>query len=179
MGLTLVAGPNTAAVTLAEVKAQAGIESADWDALLTADIASATELIERRTGSSVCGQSWRLTLDTFPAAIQLPRGPVTGVTSILYRDNAGVVRALSTSAYIVDLVTVPGRIVPATVWPATDGQIGGITVDFQTGFQTVPALLKKAIITTVSAWYRDRESGDLPPGVVGMLNGYTRSWGFA
>ncbi|BEV02206.1 head-tail connector protein [Novosphingobium olei] len=179
MGLTLVTGPIATAVTLAEVKAQAGIESADWDALLTADIAAATELIERRTGSSICGQAWRLTLDVFPAVVQLPGGPVTAVSSITYRDSAGIVRTLSSAAYIVDLVSVPGRIMPATAWPATDGQIGGVTVDFQTGFQTVPALLKKAIITTVSAWYRDRESGDLPAGVVAMLNGYTRSWGFA
>lgn len=176
MGLTQVANATADAVTLDEIKAQAGIESASWDALLTSDRAAATQLIEEWTGRAIGAQTWKLVLDQFAPVIELPRGPVTGITAITYLNGSGVLTTLPSGDYIVDLVSDPQRIVPTSNWPVTQDRIAAVSITFETGFVTVPPLLKKAICLTVAAWFQNREQGLLPANVAQMLEPYRDGW---
>lgn len=181
MGLKLITAATGTPVSLAEAKADIGIESSDWDSKLELDIAAAVAMVEEWTGRSLAEQTWQLTLDDFADEIELPKGPVTGVSFIKYRDEARAEQTLGSSTYITDLVSDPQRIVldPDASWPATAKIPNAVTVQFVTGYSSAPALLKKAVLFTVAAWFRDRESGQLPAGVITLLEPYRSQWIFA
>lgn len=181
MGLKLITAATGSPVTLAEAKADIGIESSDWDSKLELDIAAATAMVEEWTGRALGEQTWELTLAGFADEIDLLKGPVTGVSFVKYRDAARVEQTLAGSSYIIDLVSDPQRLVrdPDANWPETAKIPNAVTVQFVTGYVSGPVLLKKAVLFTVAAWFRDRESGQLPAGVITLLEPYRRQWIFA
>lgn len=181
MGLKLITAATGSPVTLAEAKADIGIESSDWDSKLQLDIAAATAMVEEWTGRSLGEQTWQLTLDAFADEIELPKGPVTAVSFVKYRDAERDEQTLSVGAYITDLVSDPQRLVrdPEASWPETAEIPNAVIVQFVTGYSSAPALLKKAVLFTVAAWFRDRETGQLPAGVMTLLEPYRSQWIFA
>jgi uncharacterized phiE125 gp8 family phage protein len=117
--------PTVEPITLAEVKSHirqdASVGSIE-DSMLTRWIKSAREQAENLTQRYFVEQTWRLELDAFPAAIELPRGPVLSVQSVKYQDSNNVQQTLDPADYTVDK---NGRytsyIVPAygKTWPTT------------------------------------------------------------
>ena len=69
-GLTLVTAPASEPVSLTEAKAHLRLDSADDDSLITALIRSARETAEAHMRRALVSQTWRLSLDRFPAAPQ-------------------------------------------------------------------------------------------------------------
>jgi hypothetical protein len=54
-------------------------------------------------------------------------------------------------------------------WPAVASAAGAITITVEAGYETpeaVPPHLKRAVIALASFWYEDRESGDVPDGIM-------------
>lgn len=171
MGLKLVTPASTGAVTLDAAKAHCSVETSDWDSQFNAWILAATAQAEAITGRALGAQTWELLLDGFADEIELPRGPVTGITSVKYLDSNGAEQTLSTDFYIADLVSDPQRIVrdPDASWPATDSVPNAVTVRFVTGFAATPPMIAQAVLMTIASWWQGREDGQLPAGAMQLL----------
>lgn len=157
----------TEPVTLAEAKLHLRVDGTDEDALITALISAARETCEDRIEGTIPVTGWRLTLDAFPDAIKLPRGPVASVESVKYLDAAGVEQTLSPLDYLVDTVSTPGYIVPAygKAWPETREQINAVEVEYTAGSATTPAALKAWMLLAIGDMYANREASSDRPAV--------------
>ena len=165
MALKLITASTALAVTLAEAKAHLRVDSSDEDTLITAMITSATETAEQITGRAIMPQTWELTLDAFPDALELTRVPAVSVTSIKYFDVTGVQQILASNAYALDNADDFGfaYIVPAydTEWPVTRDQINAVAAQYVAGYANaaaVPEPIKAWIKLVVGAMYENRES---------------------
>ena len=176
--------PGAAALDLATVKANLRVDDASEDATITALMATAQALVEGPTG---CGlalktSTWVLSLDSWPAQIDLEFGPVASVTSLTYLDANGARQTLAGSEYLVDLTCRPARIVPAwgKSWPNTREQPGSVLITYVAGAATVPADLTAAMTLLVAHWFTNREAvadaglAPLPIGVEALLGPHRR-----
>ena len=158
----------TEPVTLAEAKLHLrGVDDTAEDSLITALISAARETCEDRIEGTVPVTGWRLTLDAFPDAIKLPRGPVASVESVKYLDADGMQQALSALDYLVDTVSTPGYIVPAygKAWPETREQINAVEVEYTAGSATTPAALKAWMLLAIGEMFANREASAERPAV--------------
>lgn len=173
MALKLITPASAPPVTLAEAKLHLRVDVADDDALISALLMAATEQAEHQTGRAVMAQTWELTLDAFPDALELTRIPVQSVASVIYADSTGADQTLTGSAYALDNAddNGPAFVVPAygTTWPATRDQINAVRVRYVAGYASaadVPESFKSWIKLMVGAMYENRESEVLSRGVV-------------
>lgn len=181
MTLTLLTGPATEPVDLADAKLHLRVDSTVEDTLIQALISSARLTLEAHGHLAMIDQTWSMRLDHWPGRIvHLPIGPVSQVLSVSVE---GV--ALS----IDDYVLIPGadaRIANANNrnWPAPKTP-GGIDIRFVAGFGAtgadVPRDLHHAILMLVAEWFENREAGGRDggghnrlPGAVGNLIGRYR-----
>ena len=179
MALKLITAATVLAVTLAEAKAHLRVDGADEDTLITALIGAATQAAEQITGRALMAQTWELTLDAFPAAVELTRVPVQSITSVSYADSTGAATVLSPLLYALDNADDFGwaYVVPvyAGAWPATRDEINAVKLRYVAGYAdaaSVPAAVKSWILLAVGTLYESRESE-----TVG--NGSAISLGFA
>lgn len=184
MGQTLVTPPASFPVTLEEAKAQCRVRHSDEDTFINGLIAAATEHVEKQIGRAIIAQTWRLTLDQFSDAMQLPLSPVIGVDLVEYSDPDGFTQTASASLYTVDTVSEPGWVVlnNTAEWPETIDAVGAVRITYEAGYTTVPAPIKHAILLLIGHWFNHREAvGDpaqaLPMAVDALLVNY-RAYGF-
>jgi uncharacterized phiE125 gp8 family phage protein len=118
-------------------------------------------------------QTWELTLDAFPDALELTRTPVQGITSIIYADSTGTNQTLSGSAYTLDAADGYGHayVVPAyrTSWPDTRDQVNAVAVRYLAGYASAaaaPESIKSWIKLAVGSMYTNRESTVVDRGSV-------------
>ena len=141
--------PTLEPLTLAEAKLHCRIEVADTDrdALVTAAIKVARQRAEHITGRAIPLQTWQILLDCFPDAIQLPRSPVSSLTSVRYQDSAGAWQTLSNTTYKADLKRLVPYIVPAYTytWPDVYPEINAVEVTWVAGYAdgAVPESIKQ------------------------------------
>lgn len=154
MTARLITAPAQLAVSLAAAKVALRIEVDDTgrDSEITGWLAGVTADAEFLTGRAFVRQTWRETLDAFPAAIRLERPPLLEVLSVKYLDPDGQMQTLDPDDYQVDAVSEPGYIVPAPgkAWPATASRINSVVVDYTCGYgeseAAVPPALKLYIL---------------------------------
>lgn len=170
MSLILTAPPASEPVTLADAKAHLKVDVDDDDGLITRLIVSARRAAEQYTGRVFVTQSWRHTVDAWPArrALALPKPPLIGVTSVTTYDRAGTGTVLSPSTYIVDADEQPACIIlkETTALPSPLREAGGIAVAFDAGYGSpsdVPDALKTAILSLCAHLYASRGDGEAPP----------------
>lgn len=160
MALKLITPASTYPVSLAEAKLHLRVDDSAEDALITALIASATEMAEQATGRAVMAQTWEVTFDAFPSAVELSRVPVQSVTSVKYYDIDGVQQTVASNLYSVDTANDYGYayVVPAfnTSWPATQDIINAVAVRYVAGYSTVPEPIKSWIKLAVGVLYENR-----------------------
>jgi hypothetical protein len=95
--------------------------------------------------------------------IFVPRPPLVSVDSIKYYDDGGILQTLDPAAYIVDLNSEPGRIVPAvaTSWPSTQNRVNAVEVHFTCGYgasgTSVPAGIKMWMLMMAGTLFENRE----------------------
>ena len=110
-------------------------------------------------GFCCCEQTWRLSLDAFPATIRLPVDPVddSAEIAITYLGTSGTEATLDAA----DFRLSGGIIAPAfgKVFPATLAVRGAVNIEFVAGVAAadVPADIKLAIMQVVSDWFANRE----------------------
>ena len=190
----------TEPVALPDLKMHLRLDSGatDEDNYLSSLIISARRACEKRLNLSVAGGALTLTLDDFPRrsggwpgfrlevaqpdelVIELPFGAVSSVDQIRYFDAQGTSQELSADQYFVDLDNIPGRIAPATAWPATAQRIGAVKISYTAGglSDDDKAIVKQAMLLTIGQWYENREAtsaearstpGELPLAVTWLL----------
>lgn len=158
--------PLAEAVSLAELKAHARIDTDVDDVLLASLILTARQLFERETQRNLVKHDVTWRLSRFPSSggeLGLPRGPVeTAPATLAYRDEDGAGQTLTLDTdYTLELLE-PGRIVlaPDKTWPAVFPQPGSVSLTWSAGYEdaaTVPQLYKHALLMLVGGWYEVRE----------------------
>jgi uncharacterized phiE125 gp8 family phage protein len=161
------------------------------DPLIRVFVATATgdiDGIDGWLGRALVTQSWRLTLDAFPAsAIKLPLPPLQRVEQIAYVAPSGAAMTLPASAYrVLTWDSDPGRVEPAygTTWPAVRRQAAAVTIDYTCGFgdpAAVPEPIRSYIRLRLGQLYENRELVAIGvtvaeiPHLVGNLDSFRRS----
>lgn len=165
MALKLITAATDIPVTLIEAKAHLRVDVADDDTLITAMIYAAAEMAEQITGRALMTQTFELTLDAFPQALQLTRVPVQSITSVKYSDSTGTVITLDSLLYALDNADDCGfaYVVPAygLIWPDTRDEINAVKVRYVAGYvnaAAVPPSVKSWIKLMVGAMYENREA---------------------
>ncbi len=197
MGHLLVIPPAGELLTIEDAASHLRIDLEDLEPTETAQlwswIVAARRNIEQRLSVALVQQSWRLTLDAFPAGaapITLPRPPLLSVTAVEYLDTAGATQTLDSSAFVLDVESRPGRIGPlaGTVWPRSAGQIASVRVTYVAGLDInndelaeMLADLRSVMLLMVGDFYRNRESqvGDTlndNKTVSALLDAHYRYW---
>jgi uncharacterized phiE125 gp8 family phage protein len=183
MGVKVIT-PATQQIPTADLRLQSRADPADTteDALFVGWLAAAVKLAEHDTQRSIGSQTLELALDCFPdGAIELPQGPVTGITTIKYIDEAGVEQTLSSALYTLDDYGLIDRVVLAygAEWPATREIANAVKVRYVAG-ELDPAV-KTALFLTVAHFYENREAttdldlAELPIGAKHLL-GTAKVW---
>lgn len=161
MPLRLITPASEEPVTLQEARAHLRLESGENE-YISDLIAAARRHCESFQGRSYITQVWDLYLNSFPCGcIRVPLPPLQEITSIKYKDSAGVLRTLDPSEYAVDAFSEPGLICRAygKSWPATFPEINAVQIRFIAGFGAapdVPQEIKYAILLKVADLYEHR-----------------------
>ena len=179
--------PTLEPVTLAEAKAHIGVFTSDDDAMITSLITAARQSVEAYIRRPICTQTIVLTLDKFPAVIELPRLPVQSITSISYIDDNG-----STQSFTDFKADLTGDF-NATIepdydytFPSTRVESAAVTVTMVAGYglptdspDLIPFPIKQAILLLIGSMYNNRENEvvgfsvvEVPVNVKWLLNAY-------
>lgn len=159
--------PTAEPVSLAEAKLHLRVDVEDDDLLIERLISAAREYIEEATGRALLNQTWELTLDGWPEGnyIELPRAPLSSVTSIVYTDSDDTDNTFAATNYSVDTSSEPGRVVlkSGCSWPTASLANGqAITVTYVAGYGSlptnVPGQLRQAVLMLTGHWYENREA---------------------
>lgn len=175
MGLTLVTPAASSPVSLADARAICKRDDTADDVRIQMLLDAAVPCVEDFIGKAIGAQVWLLCLDRFADEIELPRGPVIGIDSIIYLDEDGAEQALDPDNYTLDLVSVPQRIVrnSEASWPVTLDRVNAIEIMFETGYTGSSreyGLVKAAVLAMIEHWYNGGIMGVMPAGIVQMLN---------
>jgi len=185
---TLITAPASEPVTLSEAKLHVRQDLDADDTLITGQITTAREEVERIGCHALLTQTWEQVMDCWPACdeIRLLHPPLQSVTSVKYTDVDGVETTWDAANYIVDTDNTPGRIVLGygKSWPsATLRPVGAIRIRYVAGWTSaglVPQSFKQAMLLLVGQWYENREAGGdtvgekagIHHGVASLLRSY-------
>ncbi len=163
MPSVLVTAPAAEPLSLAEAKLHLRVDDNADDALIGALITAARQHAEHDTRRALVTQTWKLALDAFPEAeVTLDHAPVSAVVSVVYTDTDGASQTLQASAYQLDAITEPCRLVPAygSSWPATRAQLNAVSITYTCGYgapEAVPESIKRWMLLRIGALYENRE----------------------
>lgn len=184
MTLALLTGPAAEPVTLAEARAHLRLDGTEENPLVEALIAAARAALEAETRRAFVTQSWRLTLDDWPAdLVRLPLAPVAAVTAVKVASLSGAMLPIDPGFYETDLAGEPPRLAAkrGQAWPMPATRLAGIAVDFTAGYGTaadVPPPLKQALLLLVAHWFENREpagsGNELPRTITALVAPWKR-----
>lgn len=168
MALKLITAATALAVSLTDMKTALRIDGSERDAEITWAIQSATAIVSHEGHKEVMQQTFELTLDAFPDAIELTRVPVQSVTSITYADVDGTATVMSSALYALDDADDYGfaYVVPAygSQWPVTRDQINAVKVRYVAGYAATAAAVTPVDVGRINAimakWIDDPTSMD-------------------
>lgn len=170
---TITTAPTAYPVTVAEAKEQLLIDHALDDDLLTAKIATATQIRQARDGRYYMQHQVKAFFDYAYLKLQLHAFPLVSVDAVKYRDAAGVTQTLvaDTDYY----VNTAGRYPTVELQNSyiTDSKPAPVWVEFTAGYgasganeaaqqAAVPPEVKEAILVMVAGMYENRENPLLP-----------------
>jgi uncharacterized phiE125 gp8 family phage protein len=184
--------PAVEPVTLAEAKAHVRVDTDTDDAYISALITAAREWCEAYCDETFVHTQYRMTLDSFPVEIELPRPPMATsgsatAVSITYTIEDQTTATLATSEYRVDRDAVPGvlRTNYNGSWPSHLLDYNAVAVTWWGGrdgdASSLPQRFKSAVLWLVGMWYERRMAADavnlneIPFGVKSLLD--SAKWG--
>lgn len=182
----LITAPAGEPVTVEEARTHCRIDGNQDDELLYILTRTAREYAETYTGRSFVNTTWEHRVDQFPRFFDLPKAPLSSVTSITYVDALGATQTLSQNAYQVVSDTGPyaqkARIVEAynQNWPTARGQADDVRVRYVAGYGSptdVPMTVRAAIKLMIGHLYENREAtltgtivSEFPLGFAALLS---------
>lgn len=147
-------------ITLADLKAHLRVTHSSEDTLIASYLEQACSWAENYALITIGPQTLEVALDAFPTgSIELPRGPVTGITSVKYIDVNGTLQTLSSVNYGLDDYQNPAWCTQAfgTTWPATRAVANAVLVRYTAG-SALHDGVRSALLLTVGHLYSNRES---------------------
>ena len=166
---TVVTGPTTEPITLAEAKRQLFLAESDTsqDAELTSRIQVAREQWEHDTDSVLLTRTISVTSEQFGGRqIELESSPVTSITHIKYYDDNDTLQTFSSSKYSLNAADGVIELDWAESWPTTSIRWDAITITYVAGIATVatiPAIAKQAMLLLIAYYhYSNRGDNDRP-----------------
>jgi len=157
-------------LTLSDIKLHLRVDGTTEDTAISAYQKAARLFCEDYTGRAFINQTWQLKIDDFPSAwqscdgiVELPRAPLSSVTSVVYLDNEGVSQTLSTDIYAVDTDSTVGNIHLKynQSYPSVRDDYHGVTITYVAGYganaASVPEPLIQAIKLLTGHFYEQRE----------------------
>ncbi|WP_020474233.1 head-tail connector protein [Zavarzinella formosa] len=190
--------PAAEPVTLGEARAYAKIDGTDDDPLIASLITAATEAAEQHLRRAIISQTLTLTLDpqpsgcyynlpagvydlpvsalygSLPTQIELPKGPVSSITSVTTYDEDGNATVMSASGYFLsgDRFALKSM----SVWPVNLRSMGALEIAYVAGFgpaaSDVPQPVKTAILMHVQRMYDERIVCEMPESCATLLRHY-------
>lgn len=152
-------------------------------------ITGAREYCEEFTRRALASQTIEVYLDWFPCTdrFELPRPPLQSVTSLKYKNSAGVETTMAADTdYLVDADSAVGQIVrPYGIsWPSfTPHPVHPIKVRYTAGYatpNTMPKLIKQAMLLHIGFFYNNRDAVELSVeterAIKSMLTLYRVGW---
>lgn len=163
----LVTPPATEPITLAEAKLHLRVDHSEEDTVINGLIAAARIYVEQRCWISLVAQTWKVYLCDWPdSSVMLPRGPVTGITTVKYQTSNGVWVTLASTEYTLqgDIV----RLAYNAQWPSTE-LFGHMPVEIiYTAGAGADQAIKQAMLLLIGHWYENRESAVVTPGATAV-----------
>lgn len=161
----VITSPADEPVSVEEVKNHLRIDSENEDVQLIEFITAAREYGEDYTRRAFATQTIEMMMDEFPYTdyIELPAPPLQSVTSVKYKDSAGVETTMTVNNdYIVDTDSDIGRIVLpyGATWPSfTAYSVNPIRIRYQAGYTALPSVFKNAMLLHIGLMYKYRDAG--------------------
>jgi uncharacterized phiE125 gp8 family phage protein len=181
----LIAGPAVEPVTLAAMRDYLRLDDTAEDDLVAALIKAARLLVEASSGRQLIEQSWRITLERWPAGrvVMLPVSPLMRIERLRVYDAAGVGTDLAAPHYRADPASDPPRVIVEQTAPEPGRAGQGIEIDAVAGFGAgaadVPAALTQSIRLLVARWFENRGDAPaepmLPPDLAALVAPYRRA----
>lgn len=183
--MKVITGPLIEPVSLAEVKEQIGILATETnsDGLIARRIIEARNWAEGYTGRAFLTQTREKRWDCFIDEHECPSALT--VVSVIYLDSDGALQTLAADQYELDTYPLIPFVAAANgvSWPSTYSKRNAVRIQYTAGYgatsDTVPLLIKEAIILTVGHWMNNQpqsESGvtisRIPYAVRDMLDGF-------
>jgi len=163
MNLTLFTAPTTEPLTLDEVKSYLRIDSSLDDFYVYSLIVAARKYCENFQNRAYITQTWEMALDYWEnKTVEIPKGNLQSITSIIYKDSAGISTTISSADYVVSTRGIVGRVTPtySKSWPSfTPYPLDPIVIKFVCGYGTaddVPDTIKQAMYLLISHWWENR-----------------------
>lgn len=176
MRTTVLTAATAEPVSYAEAKTHLRLDHDDDQPYVEQLIAAARLAAERFINRSLAAQTLRGVADAWDlvpvpgtssqdillhpgsrfTGVRLPYGPVNSITGVRVYSGGGVAAVVSANTY--QLVEDVFLAAPGQSLPTPGLALGGIEVDFEVGYATLPADLKQAILLLVAEWYDGRGS---------------------
>lgn len=165
--MRVITAPIVEPITIAEAKAQLGIQSDDAgsDAIISRRITEARQWAEDYMQRALITQIQEIRLDAFPYcfgtnrdAIKLPFPNLLTVVHVKYIDLNGTEQTISAADYVVDTYSFVGLVRPAygVSWPAARTELNAVRIQYTCGYGatalTVPALIREGLLLLVGHW---------------------------
>lgn len=175
-------GPASEPVTLADVKASARIDGAEFDGTIDRLIVSAREMAEHETGRCLLAQTWRVELDDWPDRVELSASPVSALSSVEYWDGsawtplAGAYRLVQGQNQRAAAVKLAGAALPTL-----PDDIGPrVRLDYSAGYAVAPSGACDWIIAQCVYWIANPQAANdraqiAAPFLAGLLDPI-RTW---
>jgi uncharacterized phiE125 gp8 family phage protein len=151
-------------ISTAEAKKHLRVESSVDDTLIADKIIAAREWVEDYTGLVLTQREITETLPRFSSTSKLRAWPVAQdqPATLTYRDASGVEQTISDAQIVARARPAVIYPTPGSRWPSDVA--GEIAVTFTAGYidaASVPQKLKQAVLIMLTAFYEDRDGGDL------------------
>jgi uncharacterized phiE125 gp8 family phage protein len=162
--MRVISAPLIEPVSLAEVKDQLGINDTRSDGLLSRRIVEARQWAESYTGRAFMQQTREIRWDCFVDRHECPSALT--VSSVKYIDTNGVEQTVSSSDYTLDTYAFIPFVQSAydISWPWTRRERNAVRIQFTAGYgdtvESVPALIKEALILLVGHWTNFQPQGE-------------------
>lgn len=156
--MKVIVEPKLEPVSLAEVKAQIGIQATETglDAIITRRIVEARKWAENYTGRALITQTREIRWDRFVDEHECPSALT--VVSLKYIDTDGVEQTLDAASYVLDTYPfIPHvRAAHGVTWPSVRPERNAVRIQYLAGYGplsiSVEPLIREAIILLVGHW---------------------------
>lgn len=181
---TQLTDPASEPITVAEVKAQLRLSTSADDTLITSTIIPGVrDFAERHTMTAIPQRTFTAVYDNIHRKgvanvgwfdgtregsitetmvlrkLEIPLPPLVSVEAVRTYNRAGTSSVFSSSSYYLDTYAEPGALVlkDGYTWPVDLRDVNAVEIDFTAGYDTVPPMLKIAMLQIAAHWYENRE----------------------